>query len=255
MTKPDAPLNDSEPTLSARGIQNQQTAAAETDPVKSSKHRGSIRRKLLTTLVGLIVVLVITHTSIELLLQKQSLSSELDKRISLMHSNLIERSHTLANVLLPQVENDMAAFNFSRIAEILSKAIEESDLLEYAILMNNDSVVFSSSQQPESNQALMPADADKFALAQTQNVTQEYPQINTIEKILPIRLGIKQWGVLRLGFTTAELQKEIARSNDDIMHQTGKMILTSVIIALIFIAIASTIVLLIANKLSRPLYT
>lgn len=221
-------------------------------PVIKVKSRGSIRRRLLLPLVGLIVGLVITHTSVELWLQKRFLTSELTKRVDLMRSNLIERSQTLANLVHPQVENDMAAFNFSRIDEVLTKAIEESALLEYAILMNSESVVFFHSQRPE-QQAFLHGDAAKFALSQTQAISQEYPQINIIENILPIQLGIKQWGILRLGFTTEELQKEIARSNQEITHQTGNMILTTALIALIFIAIASTLVLLIANKLAQPL--
>ena len=47
-----------------------QPAALSQDGSPQVVVRGSIRRKLLTTLVGLIVGLVITLTSIELFLQK-----------------------------------------------------------------------------------------------------------------------------------------------------------------------------------------
>jgi signal transduction histidine kinase/DNA-binding response OmpR family regulator len=165
----------------------------------------------------------------------------------------MERSQTLSNLLVPEVETDMASFNFSRIAEVLDKAMQESDLLDYAILMNSETVVFSHSERPQAEQDKLAGEAAIFALAQTETTHRDYPQLNISEMILPIHLGVGQWGVLRLGFSTQVLQQEIARSNEDIIHQTGNMILTTALIALLFLTLANVIVLPIANKLTKPL--
>lgn len=215
--------------------------------------KGSIRSKLLSTLIGLIVGLVVTLTAIELMLQKQFLEAELDKRTGLMRENLVERGRALSNLLLTQVENDVAAFNFSHISEVLNKAIEESAQLEYAILTNTDGLAFIHTLHPELQQEILHEEADLFALAQTQLTFREYPRQNAIEFILPIHFGTKQWGVLRLGFTLAELQKEIARSEAEILVQTRNMILSTGAIALLFILIGSGLVLVISTTLSRPL--
>lgn len=226
---------------------------AKPDTLPTGRVKGSIRWKLLTTMLGLIVGLVVTLTAIGLMLQQRFLEAELDKRVTLMRENLMERSHTLVNVLQPQVENDIASFNLSRIAEVLDKAITESNLLDYAILMNPEGTVFSRSEQPEWQEKLLHGQADEFALAQTQPVTHEYPRLNAIEFIRPIQFGAKQWGVLRLGFTTKALDREITRSKADILEQTRNMILTTAAIAGVFILIGSGVVLLIATTLSRPL--
>ncbi|MGZ8249076.1 ATP-binding protein, partial [Methylomagnum sp.] len=237
----------------ARAPRKKAPRPARPDTLPVGRVKGSIRWKLLSTMMGLIVGLVVTLTAIELMLQQRFLESELDKRVTLMRENLMERSRTLVNVLQPQVENDIASFNFSRIAEVLDKAITESNLLDYAILMNPEGTVFSRSEQPEARQAYLHGEADQFALAQTQPVTQEYPRLNAIEFILPIQFGAKQWGVLRLGFTTHELRREIARFEADVNLQTRNMILTTAAIAGVFILLGSGVVLLIATTLSRPL--
>jgi signal transduction histidine kinase/CheY-like chemotaxis protein len=215
--------------------------------------KGSIRWKLLSTMLGLIVGLVATLTAIELVLQQRFLEAELDKRVALMRDNLMERGQTLAKVILPQVENDIASFNFSRIAEFLDKSISESKLLEYAVLMNPEGTLYFRSEQPESQQEYLRGETERYALEQTQPSTREYPRINAIEFILPIQYGASRWGVLRLGFTTQDLDAEITRSKADILEQTRNMILTTAAIAGFFLFIGSSLVLLIATTLSRPL--
>jgi signal transduction histidine kinase/DNA-binding response OmpR family regulator len=236
-----------------RAGQSRRRRFGSADVTAAPRIKGSIRWKLLSTLMGLIVGLVVTLTAIELVLQKQSLESELNKRIDLMRENLVERGRALSNLLLTQVENDVAAFNFSHISEVLNKAIEESPQLDYAILMNTEGVAFIHTGHPELQQEALNGDADRYALAQTQLTYREYPELNATEFVLPIHFGAKQWGVLRLGFSLEELQREIARSKADIVTQTRNMILSTGAIAGIFILIGSGIVLVISTKLSHPL--
>jgi signal transduction histidine kinase/DNA-binding response OmpR family regulator len=226
---------------------------AHPEALPTARVKGSIRRKLLSALIGLIVGLVVTQTGVEVLLQKRHLETELDRRVALMRETLLERSRTLVNLLRPQVENDLASFNFSRIGEVLSKSIEESDLLDYAVLMSPEGAAYARSEQPEAQQRLMYGEPEQYALAQTQPITREYPRLNAIEFIEPIHFGPKPWGVLRLGFSMKALQREIARSREEILDQTGNMVLTTGAIAGVFILIGSGVVLLIATTLSRPL--
>ncbi|MDD5273123.1 MAG: ATP-binding protein [Methylovulum sp.] len=219
----------------------------------SRRTRNSIRWQLLTTMIGLIVGLVVTLTAIELVLQKRSLENELSKRIDLMKANLIEHGAAVSNVMLTQVENDVAAFNFSHITENLHNTIKESPLLAYGILMNNDGVAFIHTSHPELQQETLQDEASRYALAQRHLAHIEYLALNVTEFILPIHFGNKQWGVLRLGFTMQELDKEIARSQADIANKTRDLIITTALIALLFVLIGSVIVMLISTTLSRPL--
>ncbi|MGR8934353.1 MAG: ATP-binding protein [Gammaproteobacteria bacterium] len=220
---------------------------------RASRPRNSIRWKLLTTMIGLIVGLVVTLTALELILQKKSLENELHKRIDLMKANLVERGSALSNLLLAQVENDVAAFNFSHIAVTLNNVIQESPLLAYGILMNTEGVAFIHTAQPELQQDVLDDAPSRFALAQHKLTYREYPTRNVTEFILPIHFANNPWGVLRLGFTMQELQKEIARSKDDIAATIHGLLLSTAATAAFFILLGSILVLVISTTLSRPL--
>ncbi len=215
--------------------------------------RKSIRWKLLSTMIGLLVCLIITLSTLELVLQKRSLENELTKRIDLMKANVVERGLSMSNLMLSQVENDVAAFNFSRITENLQNAIKESPSLDYGVLMNNDGMVFIHTSHPELQQEVLKDEASNFALSQHVLTYREEPGLDVTEFILPIHFGTNQWGVLRLGFTTQELQKEIAHSKEDIARSIRNMIISSTLIAIFFVLLGSVVVLLISNTLSRPL--
>jgi signal transduction histidine kinase/CheY-like chemotaxis protein len=186
-------------------------------------------------------------------LQKQSLENELSKRVDLMKANLLERGSTMSNLMLTQVENDVAAFNFSHITENLHNTIKESPLLAYGILTNNDGVAFVHSSHPELQQETLTDEASRYALTQQHLSHVEYPALNVTEFILPIHFGNKPWGVLRLGFTMQELNKEIARSQADIATKTRDLIISTALIALVFVLIGSAVVLVISTTLSKPL--
>ncbi|MEY3880599.1 MAG: hypothetical protein RIQ94_1395 [Pseudomonadota bacterium] len=213
----------------------------------------SIRWKLLTTMIGLLICLIVILSSLEVVLQKKLLEKELSERIDLMKASLVERGYSMSNLMLSQVENDVAAFNFSRITENLKNATEESPSLVYGILMNNDGLVIIHSSHPELQEEVLIDEPSKFALAQHVLTYREEPGINITEFILPIHFGKQQWGVLRLGFTTEELQKEIAHSKEAIVETIRNVIISSSLIAVFFVIVGSIVVLFISNTLSRPL--
>ncbi len=229
-----------------------QPAAAQRTK-RLSRPRSRIRWKLLTTMMGLIIGLVVTLTAIELVLQKKSLENELNKRIELMKANLLERGSALSNLLLAQVENDVASFNFSHIKVTLDNAVKESPLLTYGILMNTEGVVFIDTAHPDLQQEVLDDEPSRFALAQHNLTHREYPALNITEFILPIHFSNKLWGVLRLGLTMQDLQKEIARSKDDIAATIHGLLLSTAATAAFFILSGSVLVLVISTTLSRPL--
>jgi len=234
-------------------VQTEPDNSSNGHPTTSIRLRNSIRWKLLTTMIGLIVGLVVTLTSLELVIQKRSLENELSKRIKLVRANLLEHSSSMSNLMLTQVENDVAAFNFSHITDNLLNTIKESPLLEYGILMNSEGIAFIHTSHPELQQEILQDDASRFAVTQQVITHREYPELNVMEFIMPVQFGTKQWGVLRLGFTMQELQKEIVSSKADIYSTTMDMISFTGVIALIFIVIGSGIVLVISTTFSRPL--
>jgi len=84
----------------------------------------------------LMVFLVVILTYMQISSQRQLLVEALDKRVVLMRENLIERGKSLSTNLTQQVENDIAAFNFSGAMEAVKSRAESNQEIKYAILMN-----------------------------------------------------------------------------------------------------------------------
>ena len=82
-----------------------------------------IRWKLLTTMVGLIVVLVVFLSARHILSETDILERALERRVALQKEVLVARGRALAETITRQAENDIAAFNFSNLAEMLNQRV------------------------------------------------------------------------------------------------------------------------------------
>lgn len=213
--------------------------------------KGSIRWKLLTMTLGLIITLLMTLTIIQIAAEKKILEQEISRRIVLMKENLIHRGKALSENLASQAKNDIAAFNFSNLTETIPKAVAQTPELDYAILMTASGVVRVHTRDPKLQGEKLAAPADLFALRQQQPIFKEYQDI--MEFIQPILFGTESWGALRLGFSLAALNGEIERSWQEIRKQTQELVLNAFLTLLVFIAVGSVSVLFISTSLSRPL--
>ncbi len=215
----------------------------------------SIRWKLLITMIGLIVALLTTLTFIQITSQKKVYEKELGNRISMMKEKLIDRGKTLSHNLSNQVENGIATFNFSYISELLTKTVSDDVELHYAILMDISRVAYIHTLKPWSEQEYLSREEDFYAAGQREYAINEYKYNSQsfVEFIAPLQVSTKPWGVLRLGFSLDHLNKEIVKSREEIARQTGDMITHSLITSVIFIFLGSAIVLIISDKLSRPI--
>ncbi len=214
-----------------------------------------IRWKLLTTMIGLIVGLLLIFTFLQISTQKDILEKELERRIYLMKENLVDQGTLLSDNLARQTEEGIASFNFSHVTEIIKKTVSDHKELSYIILMDASCVAYTHTLQPELQQERLSADEDTFAAGQDKAVINEYEKDGKqfMEMIVPINVGTGKWGALRLGFSLDILHKEIALSNREIRKKIQDIIFRSLITAVLFIIIGAVIVFMISTKLSRPL--
>lgn len=214
-----------------------------------------IRWKLMSTMIGLIVGLLIIITIVQILSQKRILEHELENRIVLMKENLFVRGKTLSDHLARLTENGIASFNLSNVTEVIKKSVYENEELNYIILTDYDSKAFVNTLKPELEQEILSNEEDLFATKQTNAVINEYSKNNTyfMEFIVPINFSMEPWGVLRLGFSLDKLHKEIKRFRTDILNQIKNTIVRSIITSVIFIFIGITIVFMISTRYSKPL--
>lgn len=225
--------------------------------MKIPKNEHSIRYKLLMTMIGLIILLVTLSTTTQILAQKEILETESNLRIDLMKDKLVDRGETLVINLTDQVRNKMATVNLSLLPDILRKAIADDKDLKYAILMDFQRTAYIHTALPELEQETLNSPQDLYAAQQTVRSVHEFEKDGQsyIEYIEPIQISREPWGLLRLGFSLKHLNEEILSTKKAIITQTRNMVLRSLITACIFILLGIAIVILVSNKLSRPLMT
>ncbi len=221
---------------------------------KSRIKRG-IRWKLLTTMIGLIIGLLTIVTYAHITAHKRILEKESERRIALKKEILIQRAKTLSDNLAGRAENDIAAFNFSNITEVIIKAVSEDNDLVFAILMDSSRTAYIHTQDPKLQQETLEDNESIFAVKQQELTTNEYSVGGSefVEYIAPLRISTKPWGVLRLAFSLDTVNHEIVDSRREIVAQTKSMVIRSVITAIVFIVLGATIVLIVSTKLSKPL--
>ena len=211
-----------------------------------------IRFKLMLATLSLTFGLLLVFTGIQIFIQQQIARENLESRTAFMKQNLIQQGQILSKVLVAEIKNEIAAFNFSNVNLIIENSMKQSDTLAYAILTNTEGFAYVDTEKPELQQTKLTSPIDLFALQQQIPTFKEVPAKHVIEYITPIVFG-SPWGVLRLGFSLKGLEQEISRSESEMNHRADQILATSLIIALVFILIAAILVLLISTALSKPI--
>ncbi|MGZ8157882.1 MAG: response regulator [Methylobacter sp.] len=214
----------------------------------------SIFRKLLVTMVGLIITLLTMLTFVQIEFQKEVFEKELDKRIVLMKGRLIDRGQILSDNLVDLVKNGIASANFSQVGDQLRGAVRENQELNYIILMQASRAYIHTSK-PQLEMEILTEKEDLFAAVQKTVTINEYVSNGKsfMEFIMPIQVSTEPWGVLRLGFSLDLLHQEIVNSREDSSRQIREMIKQLLITTAIFIMVGACVVLLVSERLSRPL--
>ncbi|MGZ4957315.1 MAG: hypothetical protein ACXV8Q_19630, partial [Methylobacter sp.] len=204
----------------------------------------SIFRKLLVTMVGLIIALLMLLTFIQIEFQKDVFEKELEKRIALMKGRLIDRGQILSGNLSGQVKNGIASVNLSLVADQLGNAVQENKELRYIILMQASGRAYIHTLKPQLEMGVLSEKEDLFAAGQKTATVNEYVSNGEsfMEFIMPIQVSARPWGVLRLGFSLDLLNQEIVNSREESISQIGEMITRLLITAAIFILIGACIV-------------
>jgi len=218
-----------------------------------------IRWKLLTTMVGLIVVLVAFLSADRIVSEAEILERELDRRVALQRAVLDARGRALADTITRQAENDIAAFNFSNLAEALNLRVREGSSgesrLVYAILMDADRTAFVHTRQPSLQQERLDGAPDVQAARQTEVSTQELGSgaEQVLEFTMPLRSGVRIWGTLRLGFSLAALNQEILDTRAELRRRRRDSIVRSVVTGGGFILLGCMVVLWTSGRLTKPI--
>ncbi len=209
----------------------------------------------MSIMMFLMISLLIILTYSQISSQKKLMEEELDKRITLMKENLIERGKNFTANLSQQAEKDIASFNFSGLTENIKVSIESHQEAKYAILTDVSGTVFVHTLSPELARTQLTGERDKDAVGKKTVTVTEYKEgdESLIEVISPVQISTEPWGVLRIIFTQKQLDAEIKQSGQQIRKETGRMISKALLTSMGFTALCFLIVLIFSTKFTTPL--
>jgi len=216
--------------------------------------RWSIKLKVMTSLTLLMISLISLLTFIHLSSQKQMLENELQKRISTMKKNLIGRGKSFISSLAGQVENEIAAYNFSAVMEIAKKAVSANQDIKYAVLTDASGLIFMHTLKPELIQTHLSGQISLEAIRQMKLVIAEYKEgEEAVVKIsAPLQVSTTPWGEIQLVYTFKYLEKEIHTSREQIRKEIRKFIVTTTLTSLGFVLLSIFLVYFFTSRLLSP---
>jgi signal transduction histidine kinase/DNA-binding NarL/FixJ family response regulator len=224
---------------------------------ESHKRFISIRVQLLLIMVGVIVALQVSSTWLQYVAQKEYMQNELKDRASYIRDGLTDKANVLLNNIARETEESIAAFDFFGITQTLQQIVRpEAELqLDYAILMDASRMVYVHTKQPDLQNTILNDEESLFAVGVTKTRVREYKHdgVAIMEFIKPLQISTEPWGVLRLGVSLSQLEKEIAVSKEDINKKLNDIILRFIIHGLALVIIGAGLIMLVANKLTRPI--
>ncbi len=207
-------------------------------------------------MVILTVTLMLVLTFVQISSQQAVLREEVDKRIALMRENLIERGKSFITSLIQQVENDIAAFNFSGAVQSITDSVAQHDDLKYAILLDKEGIVYIHTFHPEFTQRELSDERDRRAL-QIPDIAvfddiEEHGEA-VVEIVAPLQISTAPWGVLRLVYSLHGLEQEIQRSETQITKQMTEIVSKSIFMSFGFSLLAFVGVFVLSTRFSTPL--
>ena len=223
-------------------------------PAKIKFSRG-LRCKLFITFVLLIATLVFLLSLVHIYNQKVIFDQEMTERIKLRREQIIDRGILMTNKMGSRISTKVKKRKLAEIREIINGIVSENLEIYYIILQAADGRALIHTLKPEMSQVFLKGPDALFAMSCNTSATQETTKKgrDAIEFITPIRWGDAVWGILRVGRSLDSLNQEIRDSKAAISEQIKKMVVRSLLVALLFLGISWVIIFYLAKQLTTPL--
>lgn len=212
-----------------------------------------VRGKLLLTMLSLVLGLISLITYIQVNVLKHQLEEELQQRTQLLSENLNQRAMLLASNLQHQIAEHLASYNLFELTENIKLIAENSQELEYIVLIDKQRKIHIHTQHPELLQQTYPplpttiqAADSPFSGMLTQDKT-------SIIYTVPINIETQPWGSLIFSYSLQQLNQQIANTETRQQKNIAHMQLQFVGLAIIALAITYLLIFLFSKHLTAPL--
>jgi diguanylate cyclase (GGDEF)-like protein len=196
-------------------------------------------------LLGLSFILSVQHV----ISYKAMLQETFSEQKSLLKDNMKLRAKNHTESLVIQLENELAAYNFSKFSELVMNDASKNENISYIDVMdiNGRIIIRSQDSLPLNSTSSL---QDNTTISISEGVFNNHP-ILVVKK--PLYLGTEPWGVVTIYFTQAELEKKVSnysmQMNKKINLSLYKSAVSMGIFFLLFLPIAYSMALHISNPI------
>ncbi len=228
-----------------------------------------LRAKLFIIIASTLLVVLTTHTYLQMQLQKDVFDNELQQRTILMRENLQQRALSQAETLKHLIAEYIAAYKFFELSNTVKQTAQETDDLEKIIVLDklNQAYVDTSkpgysgfyipepdlkpdSQIPHTKQRLPDNESDDYKIREV-----KLNQSAGLEFNIPIKIGQETWGHLILIYSLAELNTQILALINAHEQAQDQLNIKMLIITLSLLLLAYITISQISKRLISPIIT
>lgn len=213
--------------------------------------RVKIRWKLLSLISVLLIAISVVLTLQHVFAYKTFFEENFNTQTKLLKDNLLLRAKSHTDTLSMQLEEELAAYNFSKFADIVRNDAAHNEAVSYIAVMDNsgERIVYApeNSLRPEvhSVRELTHGTID------VSEATYDGQAVFILQKT--IHMGTEPWGTLVLYVSQSELEEKVAgfsaRMQEGIRHSVIDSLLSMGAFVLLFLPIAY----MMATRISQPI--
>jgi hypothetical protein len=222
---------------------------------KKSFVRQSIKWKMILVLTLFMSVLVTLLSYIHLSANQTILETSLQERIKLMKENLVAASQSYAIAITHQLENEIAAYNFSGAASLAEAGVRENSALVRVVLKNREGEVllFAPANGMEDLPEFGPSAPGLSDIGKSIHVREiEFAGRNYIEAVGIVRVSTEPMGTVSFAFSEADLEAAVRVSRALNRKKMTATIERSVMTSLGFVSLCLLLAHILASRLSAP---
>ena len=225
-----------------------------------------IQSKLVLIIAGILLIVLGTHTYLQMQLQQSAFDNELQKRTLLMQENLHHRALSLAETLKNLMAEYIAAYKFLELNNTARQTAMENQELARIVVIDKADQVYVDTSRPDfsgkyrAEPAVPEAEKDQAHIQF--KATHNYPireilfnGSHALEYKIPIVVGTETWGHILLMFSLAELDAKIRESTLVHQEQQSELNIRILVITLSLLFFAYLLSFQVSKRLISPILT
>lgn len=214
----------------------------------------SIRARLLFVVIGLICAVVAVISGYFIWRHQADMRDSMASKSMVMRDDLRKKGMALARTVALASERAVVVMDFLFLTEIINTTVQHDEEIVYGVIMDRQRRALVHSDANRAGRVLDDP-ADHFA-ARQQSVTSQDVDLGgrqIMEVVSPIFAAEERWGTIRFGLSLANLNREIAASEELAKERVSNSLLATLVAAALLILFGSVVGTLSARSLLRPL--